>query len=503
MSAVIAAPLFTEATALRWGLRRVGGSSADVEVRQVGQGPWPRDVLACSGVGPVLVAGVCGALLPDLRPGDVVVPAEVRGADGSVRLLPGSALLAAEIARAGYRVHTGPLVQAAGLVHGRAAREELAATGACAVDVESGAILAAAGDVPVAVVRVVVDTPDLPLLRPGTPVRGFAALRTLAALTPILTRYLDACGPRQLLMASPRSFCAGVERAINTVERLLDQTDGPVYVRRQIVHNAHVVRELEGRGAVFVQELDEVADGSTVVLSAHGVSPAVRAEADSRDLAVVDATCPLVAKVHTEARRAAERGDTVVLIGHADHEEVQGTIGEVPGSAIVLSTVEEVASIEVPDPQRLSYLMQTTLSVDDARDVEQALLSRFPAARGPATEDICYATSNRQHAVREVAARADMVLVVGSANSSNSRRLVEVAERAGAAAYLIEDVSAIRLNWLADAQVVGLTAGASAPPALVDDVVRALHGLGVVDVEEVTAAREDVVFELPREVRSL
>ena len=500
MSALIAAPLFTEATALRWGLRRA--NRADVEVRQVGQGPWPRGAIGCSGVGPVLVAGVCGALVPELRPGDVVVPREVRGPDGRVRDLPGSVFLAAEIRRAGYRVHTGPLVQAQGLVHGREAREELAATGAAAVDIESGALLAAAGDVPVAVVRVVVDTPDLPLLRPGTPARGFAALRTLSALAPILARYLDVCGPRQVLMAAPRSFCAGVERAISTVERLLDSTDGPVYVRRQIVHNAHVVADLESRGAVFVRELDEVDDGSTVVLSAHGVSPAVRAQAEGRDLRVVDATCPLVAKVHVEARRAAERGDTVVLIGHADHEEVEGTVGEAPDRTVVVATIEDVDTLEIPDDTRLSYLMQTTLSVEDARDIETALLKRFPAARGPATEDICYATSNRQQAIRAVAARSDVVLVVGSANSSNSRRLVEVAERAGARAYLVDDARAVQLEWFADATVVGLTAGASAPPPLVDELVVAIGGLGVVEVEEVTAAREDVVFELPREVRS-
>ncbi|HVV30118.1 MAG TPA: 4-hydroxy-3-methylbut-2-enyl diphosphate reductase [Mycobacteriales bacterium] len=316
-----------------------------------------------------------------------------------------------------------------------------------------------------------------------------------------MASYLDACGPRRVLLAAPRSFCAGVERAITTVERLLDSSNEPVYVRRQIVHNAHVVAGLEARGAVFVQELDEVADGSTVVLSAHGVTPAVRAEAGDRDLQVVDATCPLVAKVHTEARRAAERGDTVVLIGHADHEEVQGTVGEAPEHTVVVATVGDVAALQVPDPQRVSYLMQTTLSVDDAREVESALLARFPTARGPATEDICYATSNRQQAVRTVAAQADLVLVVGSSNSSNSRRLVEVAERAGAPAYLIEDVTAVRLEWLADAAIVGVTAGASAPPGLVADLVGALSGLGPVDTDEITAAREDVVFELPREVR--
>ncbi|MBY8852037.1 4-hydroxy-3-methylbut-2-enyl diphosphate reductase, partial [Saccharothrix sp. MB29] len=232
-----------------------------------------------------------------------------------------------------------------------------------------------------------------------------------------------------VLLASPRSFCAGVERAIDIVDRLLDQRGGPVHVRKQIVHNTHVVAELEARGAVFVDELDAVPDGATVVFSAHGVSPAVREEAERRGLDVVDATCPLVTKVHAEARRYAARGDTVVLIGHAGHEVVEGTLGEAPDRVVLVETAADVAALEVPDPARVSYLTQTTLAVDETAEVLDALRARFPALRGPSSADICYATTNRQDAVREVARDADLVLVVGSANSSNSVRLVELARR--------------------------------------------------------------------------
>jgi 4-hydroxy-3-methylbut-2-enyl diphosphate reductase len=342
-----------------------------------------------------------------------------------------------------------------------------------------------------------VDTPDLPLLRPGTPVRGFAALRTLSALAPILARYLDVCGPRQVLMAAPRSFCAGVERAISTVERLLDATDGPVYVRRQIVHNAHVVADLEQRGAIFVEEIDEVPSGATAIFSAHGVSPAVRAAAAKRNLDVIDATCPLVSKVHAEARRFAQSGFDIVLVGHEGHEEVEGTFGEAPASTQVIASVDEVERVRVQDPDRVAYLTQTTLAIDETAGIVDALRERFPALVGPASSDICYATQNRQDAVRAVAADCDVVLVVGSRNSSNSCRVVEVAERAGRRAALVEDGSEIPPGLLIGCKRVGLTAGASAPETLVEGVVRALDGLGGVTVGERTAAREDVYFKLP------
>jgi (E)-4-hydroxy-3-methyl-but-2-enyl pyrophosphate reductase len=307
---------------------------------------------------------------------------------------------------------------------------------------------------------------------------------------------------REVLLAAPRSFCAGVERAIEIVERALELWGAPVYVRRQIVHNRHVVAALADRGAVFVDELDEVPDGARVVFSAHGVSPAVRADADARGLHVVDATCPLVAKVHAEARRFAGRGDTVVLIGHGGHEEVEGTVGEAPGAIVLVATPEEARAVQVPDPARVSYLMQTTLAVDEAAEVADALRERFPALRGPDSDDICYATTNRQRALAAIAADADVVLVVGSGNSANSTRLVELAVRAGTPAYLVDDAGEIRPEWLAGARVVGLTAGASAPPGLVDGVIEALRRFGPVTVTEREVVRETVTFGLPTSVRA-
>ncbi|MER5268341.1 4-hydroxy-3-methylbut-2-enyl diphosphate reductase [Actinosynnema sp. NPDC002837] len=301
-----------------------------------------------------------------------------------------------------------------------------------------------------------------------------------------------------VLLASPRSFCAGVERAIDIVDRLLDQRGGPIHVRKQIVHNTHVVTELEARGAVFVDELDAVPDGATVVFSAHGVSPAVREEAARRGLDVIDATCPLVTKVHAEAKRYAARGDTVVLIGHAGHEEVEGTLGEAPSRTVLVETVADVRALEVADPTRVSYLTQTTLSMDETAEVLAALRERFPALRGPSSADICYASTNRQDAVREIAQEADVVLVVGSRNSSNSVRLVETARRMGTPAHLIDDVSDIREDWLDGTRVVGVSAGASAPPRLVDEVIEAL---GAWDVQVRETARETIRFTLPAAVR--
>ncbi|MFD4674388.1 4-hydroxy-3-methylbut-2-enyl diphosphate reductase [Lentzea sp. NPDC058450] len=305
--------------------------------------------------------------------------------------------------------------------------------------------------------------------------------------------------PRSVLLASPRSFCAGVERAIEIVERLLDQRGGPIYVRKQIVHNVHVVRSLEARGAVFVEELSEVPFGATAVFSAHGVSPAVRAEARLRDLDVLDATCPLVTKVHAEARRFSERGDTIVLIGHAGHEEVEGTLGEAPDQMVLVETVEDVLALDITGP--VSYLTQTTLAVDETLEVIAALEQKFPQLRGPGSDDICYATTNRQIAIREVAEQSDLVLVVGSKNSSNSVRMVELAARGGTPAYLIDDASEIDPEWLAGVSSVGLSAGASAPPELVDEVVAALEALGSVTVSTHTTAVETIAFTLPLAVR--
>lgn len=304
--------------------------------------------------------------------------------------------------------------------------------------------------------------------------------------------------PHTLLLAAPRSFCAGVERAIEIVEQALAQRGRPVFVRKQIVHNAHVVADLQARGAVFVDDLDEVPFGATVVFSAHGVSPAVRGEAGRRGLRVIDATCPLVTKVHAEARRFAGRGDTVLLIGHAGHEEVDGTMGEAPDRTILVADTEQARTVEVPDPERVSYLTQTTLAVDETTEIIEILEARFPALRGPGSDDICYATTNRQHALTAVAEDADLVLVVGSTNSSNSLRLVELARRAGTPAYLIDDAGDIRPEWLAGVRVVGLTAGASAPPWLVDEVIAAL---GPVTVLERETATESIRFTLPAAVR--
>jgi 4-hydroxy-3-methylbut-2-enyl diphosphate reductase len=285
------------------------------------------------------------------------------------------------------------------------------------------------------------------------------------------------------------------------VEELLDRADGPVYVRKQIVHNSHVVGDLERRGAVFVEEVAEVPAGATVVFSAHGVSPAVYAEAADRGLEVIDAACPLVTKVHSEARRFAADGDTVVLIGHAGHEEVDGTLGQAPARTVLVETADDVARLEVADPSRVVYLTQTTLAVDEVTEVVDALRRRFPAVKGPASDDICYATTNRQTALRAVVDDSDVVFVLGSANSSNSRRLVELAERHGTPAYLIEDAECIQPAWLTDVDTVGLTAGASAPPALVDGVIAALKALGPVTVTERETSRETVRFALPAQVR--
>jgi 4-hydroxy-3-methylbut-2-enyl diphosphate reductase len=305
-----------------------------------------------------------------------------------------------------------------------------------------------------------------------------------------------------VLLAGPRSFCAGVERAIEIVEKVLAQHGPPVYVRKQIVHNTHVVADLERRGAVFVDELGEVPEGARVVFSAHGVSPAVREEAERRRLDAVDATCPLVSKVHAEARRFAAEGYLVALIGHAGHEEVEGTLGEAPEAMTLVETPADIAALRPADPGKVAYLMQTTLAVDEATELATALRERFPATRAPRSDDICYATTNRQQAVRAIAAESDLVLVAGSANSSNSVRLVETARRAGTPAHLIDGPSDIQLDWLTGVSTVGLTAGASAPPAIVDDIITALSGLGQVEVGERVITTENIRFSLPKEVRS-
>ncbi len=303
----------------------------------------------------------------------------------------------------------------------------------------------------------------------------------------------------EILLAGPRGFCAGVERAIDIVELALSVCPPPVYVRKEIVHNRLVVETLREQGAIFVDELDEVPDGATVVFSAHGISPAVREDARRRGLRAIDATCPLVTKVHLEAIRYARENYSIVLIGHEDHDEVIGTLGEAPERIFVIASADEVEKLEVPDPDKIAYLTQTTLSMDDTRDVIEALRKKFPRIVGPSRDDICYATQNRQAAVKRLANDVDVLLVIGSANSSNAIRLVEVARTAGTRAHLINDVRDIRPAWLEGVKRVGVTAGASTPEILVSETVEALSGHGV-PVREVHVVEEDVRFALPQEL---
>ena len=308
---------------------------------------------------------------------------------------------------------------------------------------------------------------------------------------------------KRVLLASPRGFCAGVERAVETVERALALHGAPVYVRKQIVHNLHVVQELEARGAVFVESEQDAPAGALLVLSAHGVAPEVHANAARRGQLTIDATCPLVSKVHAEARAYAGAGFTVVLVGHEGHEEVVGTRGEAPEATVVVGSAAEAEALELPDPQRVAYVTQTTLSVDETAEILAVLRRRFPAIEGPAKDDICYATTNRQDAVKSMLPQIDLLLVVGSANSSNSNRLVDVALGAGVPAHLIEDASAIDESWLDGVETVGLTSGASAPERLVTGVLRWFRERGVEQIERLGAVAEDVEFRLPAELRRI
>jgi 4-hydroxy-3-methylbut-2-enyl diphosphate reductase len=307
--------------------------------------------------------------------------------------------------------------------------------------------------------------------------------------------------PEKLLLAAPRGYCAGVDRAVQTVEHALDIYGAPVYVRKEIVHNKHVVEELRERGAIFVDQETQVPEGSTVVFSAHGVAPSVHANAAERSLFAIDATCPLVTKVHVEAKKFAAEGYTIVLIGHAGHEEVEGTMGEAPEDMVLIETEEDVDRLEVEDPDKLAYLTQTTLSVDETRTIINRLRARFPNVIGPRTDDICYATTNRQAAVKQMAGHCDLVLVIGSRNSSNSNRLVEVARDHGAASYLIDSADQVDDEWLQDARVVGISSGASAPELLVQELVDFFRARGTKDVSEFDVIHEDVRFMLPKTIR--
>jgi 4-hydroxy-3-methylbut-2-enyl diphosphate reductase len=497
---LLLAPLRIEARALASGstfasVMRTGAgmSKAESAAGRIRSATAPRAVA---------IAGVAGGLTTDLEPGTLVVADRVVDATtGSlVTELASASLIASELRRRGLSAVVGSVASSPRLVRGANARSALARTGAIAVDMETAALVRHPWSAPVAVVRAIADTPGRELGSPATISCGRRALSALKAAVPVLEDWSAAAGERDLLLAGPRSFCAGVERAIETVIRTLDRFGAPVYVRRQIVHNRHVVEELEERGAVFVHELDEVPDGATVVFSAHGVAPAVRTAAGGRDLTVIDATCPLVAKVHHEVHRFKSRGYQIVLIGHSGHDETEGTLGEDPGITLI-ETEADVDNLDVRDPEKVAYITQTTLSPGDVSNVVGALSRRFPAIIGPSAGDICYATQNRQEAVVAIAGECDLMLVIGSANSSNTARLVESAERAGCRAQMVDDDHDIRLEWLTGTHTIGVTAGASAPPALVDRVVAALSGLGPLRVIERPVRQEHVSFPLPVEVR--
>src|SRR6188508_3679545 len=306
--------------------------------------------------------------------------------------------------------------------------------------------------------------------------------------------------PKRILLAAPRGYCAGVDRAVETFQKALDMYGPPVYVRKEIVHNKHVVEQLAERGSIFVEEETEVPEGELVVFSAHGVSPAVHQNAAARRLRTIDATCPLVTKVHVEARKFAKDGYTIVLIGHEGHEEVEGTTGEAPEQTVLVQTESDVDDLEVEDPDRIAYITQTTLSVDETSSIIARLLEKFPNAVGPKTDDICYATTNRQHAVKALARECDLVLVIGSTNSSNSNRLVEVAREHGADSYLIDNHLQVDEAWLEGVETVGITSGASAPEELVERLVGFFRDRGAEDVSELKTVDEDVRFMLPAEI---
>jgi 4-hydroxy-3-methylbut-2-en-1-yl diphosphate reductase len=486
--------------------RALATEATQTEVVRMGPGSSraassARGLAVASRHGALAVAGLASGLRDDVVPGTVVVADRVLAADGSVvAVLDSAAVIAAELAARGARVMLGPVISTSAGATTADRRASLVATGALAVDRQTALLLNAPWGIPAAVVRVVASNSRQRRQWWGGRAETSSAVRQLRQVGHVLDLWGQAIADRRVLLAGPRSFCAGVERAITTVERALDRYGAPVYVRRQIVHNRHVVEGLEQRGAIFVQELDEVPRGAIAVLSAHGVSPGVRAEAVKRELRVIDATCPLVSKVHHEVMRFAERGFQMVLIGHPGHDETEGTLGESDDISIVAEP-GDVERLEVRDPQKLAYLTQTTLSPSDVSAIVTKLSERFPAIVGPRAADICYATQNRQDAVVAIAPECDFVLVVGSSNSSNAARLVEVSERAGCRAVLIDDETQLRMEWFETVRTVGVTAAASSPPQLVDRVVQAVRGLGATEVETRVTRTENVTFPLPMEVR--
>jgi 4-hydroxy-3-methylbut-2-enyl diphosphate reductase len=529
-------------------------------LREAGVGPWDAEVVLCGigahaslkGLGPVgvrerlgrgasvgvhqrpgqasspqeadrpsfqVLAGYCGATNEELSSGDVVVATEVLSETGTFELSKPLAMalcgsLTKVLAPLGKRAVIGKIWSGKRPVLGRKARESLGVRGVLAAEMEAAFLLGGEGG-PVAISPVADD------MRPGSVFtgqlsgivrvvldssHGFSpsslseAKRSLGEVAPVIATWGSVLGERELLLASPRSWCAGVERAVAVVERALERFGAPVFVRRQIVHNRRVVEALEAKGAVFVEELDEVPESATVVFSAHGVSPAVREQAAKRGLRVIDATCPLVAKVHLEARRWLKKGYTVLLAGHEGHDEVEGTLGEDPSIRLVQSA-GDLRSLEVPDPTKVALLSQTTLAVDEVNELARVVERKFPDAKTPANSDICYATQNRQQAVREVSEKVDLVLVAGSCNSSNGNRLVEVARRCGAPAYMVEGPQDVDPRWLEKVKRIGITAAASTPEEIVEDLIELCRALGPVALDEHVAMEETMSFQLPQEVR--
>ena len=448
-----------------------------------------------------LIAGICGALDSRLEPGDVVLASELR-TDSKTLQCPDPAILAGVLRRGGLRVHVGPIVSSSGLVRGER-RRELALAGALAVDMESAFLADEAREQTLTTLRVVLDTPHYEFHRPArAAVAARRAFRALREASSLLEAWAQSLGHREVVLAAPRASCAGVTRAVEIVERALAFRGAPVYVRKQIVHNAHVVGELERRGAVFVDDVDEVPHGATVIFSAHGVSPEVRRHAVARQLDVIDATCPLVAKVHAEARRFAAGDFQIVLVGHADHEEVEGTVGEAPAHTQIIASIEEAREVDLQDSDRVAVLTQTTLAVDETAEIVDALRKRFPALVVPASEDICYATQNRQDAVKKLLEKCDVLLVVGSRSSSNSNRLRELADRAGIPGYLVDGAEDLQREWLNGKHTIGVTAGASAPEVRVQQVVERLRKWGADMPAELAGREEQVVFGLPKALRA-
>ena len=524
---LVLAPLRVEAAALR----RAGGARR-VIVTGMGPAAAARAVRALEGAadGPVAVAGFCGSLRDGVEPGDVVVASEVRCPIGVVSL-PSAAALSHSLRRTGLKVHVGPILSTDHVVRG-SERARLATDGALAVDMESFWLVSGvharrtaadlhaadaagvghggrsgvegAGDHRTAVVRVVSDSPGSGFGPAGLLASGVKGLRGLTRVGGCLESWAAATGPRTVLIAAPRSFCAGVRRAIDITEQALAQFGAPLYVRREIVHNRHVVDSFRDRGVVFVRELSEVPEGRVVVLSAHGVSPAVQAEAQDRGLETIDATCPLVARLHAKARLLVEQGHLIVFIGKKGHDETEGVVGEAPDSIVVVEDRGDIDRLDWGDARAsepasladatIATLTQTTLAPHDVEGLVAGLRERFPRLIVPRATDVCYASRNRQEAVRRVAPECDWFLVIGSASSSNSRRLMEEAQRMGTPAALVDDESDLDLARLVGVRTLGLTAGASAPELLVQRMLAFLEALGPLDVRELRAGADERHF---------